>query len=1066
MIGTLARCLILFLILIGSQAVFGVNLKSQDATSSAIKNTYPQGSTLVPMLYMRFIATSNVALDSIVIRNDGHTTKFGSGITNAYLVLDDDDATLESDELASTPVSSITNFSSGASTQQTFFLSSDANASALVTGNVRSFFLLYDIESSASIGSTANATLVTANIRDDYGGTTVDADLSETSAANLSQTVTISGFATQNITSIAPTAAVNGDTNVGMLKLDIGLSGEALDSDTISIVITNSPSNTTGQFDNDGDGQGVTKVTLYKDTGDGIFSSTTDTQLVSNDDTNATFVSATEFRATLNTSLAIGDHVFFVAYDIGTDTPLDPDAALEAQLTQFSGTGSTSGETLSVTTPQPGTPASTAFAGLSIFGVFDMSSERSGNLYGPGTSIPVTKVDIVAYNTPATLNELVISNTGDVGFVVEKDTSGAPRTDAITKVSIFEDNGDRNYDDDGSDTLVGSVLFDGDSFTASQVSITLNNVLIPSFNAQGTTSQNQNIKQFFIEYDIGASVQVGTGNETVSAIVANGTGAADITSMTLPLQNIPGDPGVTVSLTDTNVVLISTADYTPVIAPTSAIRGQTKVPAFAFKLRADTQLSNAIFTISDIKSQLFENSEGIDKIWLYQDNESTTDTGSIINSFDSTDTFLTVIDTFPDNTQVSLSAVTIPQGDTLFLVLFDVGQAATIQNASNVELQLTSMSSSDDSISLGGTLPFPASTVGVEFLDRRVTATSVGISQTTITPTDTGVTASVTITNTHSSAVTINALAPRVYAGGANGTDISSELGFATTQTFPVSLGASSALNVVYTLSPTSLTSQTSGLLDLYADYVVSGSYTATIERYQDSPTSYTTSVASPINLTLSGEATQSNIPAYVSTITLDDGSTAFRNGDAITSSDGLIITFKDPSNIDESTLTVSITNSSGTTLTTLSDTVFTYNNSTGVLTILAGSLGSGNGSVTIAANDSAGNSLVNLSLSFKISSSVSVSDVLVYPNPFNTNANIPLRVGYNITTAATVTIDIYNMRGKRVYRATDSVTAAGYHTHFVASSGSLASGVYLVRLSAEDNNGNKSRQKTKLAVY
>jgi len=89
----------------------------------------------------------------------------------------------------------------------------------------------------------------------------------------------------------------------------------------------------------------------------------------------------------------------------------------------------------------------------------------------------------------------------------------------------------------------------------------------------------------------------------------------------------------------------------------------------------------------------------------------------------------------------------------------------------------------------------------------------------------------------------------------------------------------------------------------------------------------------------------------------------------------------------------------------------------------------------------------------------------MIYPNPYSVGSAAP-QFGFNLTQPGVVTIDVYNMRGKRVHKQTQSFTTIGYKLIPWVGNANLASGVYLARLTGTDARGNKTMIKTKLAVY
>ncbi|MCP4583394.1 MAG: T9SS type A sorting domain-containing protein [candidate division Zixibacteria bacterium] len=74
------------------------------------------------------------------------------------------------------------------------------------------------------------------------------------------------------------------------------------------------------------------------------------------------------------------------------------------------------------------------------------------------------------------------------------------------------------------------------------------------------------------------------------------------------------------------------------------------------------------------------------------------------------------------------------------------------------------------------------------------------------------------------------------------------------------------------------------------------------------------------------------------------------------------------------------------------------------------------------------------------------------YPNPFNANTTID----YGIPEDATVTIDVYDLLGRRVATLVDGFQTAGYHT-ISWNAGNMTSGMYFYKIQANDYVEQKS---------
>ena len=118
---------------------------------------------------------------------------------------------------------------------------------------------------------------------------------------------------------------------------------------------------------------------------------------------------------------------------------------------------------------------------------------------------------------------------------------------------------------------------------------------------------------------------------------------------------------------------------------------------------------------------------------------------------------------------------------------------------------------------------------------------------------------------------------------------------------------------------------------------------------------------------------------------------------------------------------------------------------------------------------DLEGNSFSDLTLDYLISAGrVRVSNFLIYPNPFTIGlSDVPLRLGFNLTRAATVKLYVFNYQGRLVFESTQDLTTVGYQTlMFDGFSGFLKSGMYICRLVATDADGYRSTATARMAVY
>jgi hypothetical protein len=73
------------------------------------------------------------------------------------------------------------------------------------------------------------------------------------------------------------------------------------------------------------------------------------------------------------------------------------------------------------------------------------------------------------------------------------------------------------------------------------------------------------------------------------------------------------------------------------------------------------------------------------------------------------------------------------------------------------------------------------------------------------------------------------------------------------------------------------------------------------------------------------------------------------------------------------------------------------------------------------------------------------------YPNPFNPTT----KINYSLPNDSRVTLEVYDIIGERVAQLINEVQSAGYYTvNFGKSSNNISSGIYIYKLTAEDNTG------------
>mgnify|MGYP003883007573 CR=1 FL=1 len=108
--------------------------------------------------------------------------------------------------------------------------------------------------------------------------------------------------------------------------------------------------------------------------------------------------------------------------------------------------------------------------------------------------------------------------------------------------------------------------------------------------------------------------------------------------------------------------------------------------------------------------------------------------------------------------------------------------------------------------------------------------------------------------------------------------------------------------------------------------------------------------------------------------------------------------------------------------------------------------LGSSSGRSTLAKNEMGGSQLKPTEYALHPT----------YPNPFNPTTTIK----FDLPEQSHVSLVIYDVLGRKVVELENSVKEAGYHSA-IWNASSVASGVYLARFTAIDENGSLKLSKT-----
>jgi len=1033
------------------------------------KKYVPQGNKIAMMYLQLFSSGGDSTFTSMLFKNNSSQVFFGQHVTRITLFKDSgSDAVFTDGQEEEVTRRNFSNPVTGT-------LGFEPFSQTIPSGNTQGYFIVYDISDTAPLSATTNLQLLDIGSNFDFGTNTV------------TNTAVVTGFAVKNITSIAPAVVIPGQELVGMLRLDLKMEGEGTDNG-FQIKIANQGANFVASS---GSTTGVTSAYLYKlnEEAEGI--QTFEPNFIGNY-TLAQSVIAGQFTSPSEVtfsfsgsgSFTLPDGVtknFFIVYDIGEEMQVTTDTEVFAQVTALSGKGSSSLVSININTAAPQPAAESLVAGLSFSNLLNIVPANVN--FGQLSQIPMLQFQIQANHATINVNSVSLQNPGNVPFITRADD--LTNIDGITLYEDTNRDGIFNGTSVGLDTQIGYLQLGTGTNQQDRAVITIDapgtgDLIVSPFDSakDKTVGYNQNnARRIFAIYSTGRSIASNPSSTTnpfavtrlenvVGSANINGTDFVLNLSGTLPAAAVPE---ALVNLQSLTLRLDSVTD----ISPETTVRGQIKVPMLAFTVEASSSIVSANISIFNVGGTYNKFHQGVSKVWLYRDE-------NINQILDPADTLLTVNDILPNQSLVTLSGISMPTGFNHFLVLYDIGVLAPItapDTANTVRAEFNTIQATGSSLIFGGQ---SLEVAQVSVLEKPLSVTNIAVDAlqqgTYLTSTFNVV---ITLANTSPEDIVIDQFYPRVYqSSNLGGTNISSE--FSTNLLEGPSLNISAGETRGFTFVTKHSTPITEGTarLDAYVGYRVGTTGEASLTRYLSQGGWVG---ASPVNpqIALQGTAQYAwNWPSYIkSAIVTSSGSNyTFANNDALSAGSSFLITFQNTQNLDENSIVVKL---NGVTLQKTANTVsslrnmrlsastttYTYDTATGILTV--SDVGTTSGQITIQVTDNDGNALPDAHFDFQISTDMEISDVLFYPNPYLRSSANPLRLGFNITQPASVTLDIYNNLGVQVYSVTESFPSLGYNSILIdANEDFMTSGIFFCRISAVDISGKKNSAQTRLAVY
>lgn len=1084
--------------LVSTASIYGVGAIDQPTPFNG-DTVIPQGQTygVAYFTLQNNDASEDLVLQSVQITNatTDSAGAFGAGITRVSIYTDTD-SNLQfntSDRLLGSKT-----LTAGASSIQTVELT---DVTLTPTGSLV-LMVVYTVDEDATPDKDFLMRITNVSATKTDLSTPVTIEL----GSQPTITGTISGFSYITVESIAPQIVLPGDENTGMLEIKFLLLGEAIDPDTFTLTLQNDSRN----FVSGNSTNGITKVTLYDATDvaeevgflNTIFNAEATDLIV---DSITEFDSRSEIRLSLqdlDSSLQTNiEYRLYVAYDFGSTFSISENTTVEAEVSSVSGNGvisdlEISGDGFLGDEEQ----ASSLVGGLTYTSARSIIPSLFSNgddididlIFGENSTIPMLSLRLRSYYVSSNIRQMRISNPGSIYY----NTSNANNFGNIQRIKIFEDS-DHNAEFDGvssDDTLIAELELGTGSNEKdlATVATTIDSEddavnIKPYDDDNSLTYPSNNEKIYFIIYEIGTSFTAGedaSGNTTSEAIArVNNITASGILDDVVTTINLSGrlPAGYAVAeIQPSNFSLLTATD----ISPTYAIPGQFNVPMFYLKVDSESAISSASFSIYNANASFTSLDNGVNKINIYKDN------GNGIFSI-SSDTFLNS-DSSLTSKLGTISGIPLSSGVNHLIVTYDLGPdwENTIEGTLYQSQFLLADSESD--IVISGQVPFPNDPVSVEAaIEERILVDDLEVEDTsgdslsTILETTGTFNISFTVENIYSESVIILAdnTKPKIYLTSISGSDISGEFTIVPRSTGEITIAAGNTRTFDFDIQHTSPSSEGTIVVDAYVTYYVSKTdgYRAKLSRYEEA-SGWSSAVPTTVRLTAASDIDvyDWSLPSYISSMQTEEGATkrTFSNQNYLPKNSALYIYLaNNGSSIDPSSLSVRLNGtslskqivtglSSSSLFAKAQSTSFQFDTDEGILYI--DNVGSTSGTIVISAKDIDGNNLDSASISFFIDSSLVLSDLLLYPNPYQITDT--LQVGFNTSQRASAKLYIVNYLGQIVYEdtileLTDSY--AGYHLISLGSEASwMSSGHYFAYLLVEDADGVKESATTKFAIY
>jgi len=749
-----------------------------------------------------------------------------------------------------------------------------------------------------------------------------------------------------------------------------------------------------------------------------------------------------QFAVSGQTSVA--NRTYFVLYDVDqaalASSTTDLTALANLSFIISNGVQVNSGSGATITVKQSGIVIDTTLSGSIV-----PSTIISAGLL----DVPIAKVRVKAVGVGVTINTVTINNSFN---------TFSPSTllieNGVKQIKIFADNVTDNQFFDGAaiDSLVGNqIVQSGIGDTISDVGVVLSTpVFIPTDSA----------KTFFIMYSFGNGMTAGT---QASVQIQNITGTNPLFTSGLTLSGIkPVSLSANATVAAYNLKLNSVNSINQM--GLSAIPGQKNIKVLNFNLSntSGQSLNNVVVQISNPYGTFASDGQGINRVTLYEQKTTVPTADLLIGS--------TV--TFVNNTTAQISGVSLPANSSAnYFIAYDVGALAPVGQSFTAQLS----NISGTGVNFTGVIPAPdvfyTTTVDAKalvVLNVTTNMTQVDINQTPQI--------SITIQNQHPtfgiSAVQINQIVPRFYVSNIQGADISFEYSYPVIA--PVNFPVGSTQVFTFLVSPNTAIDLTNGVIKLdalinYVHPLAASSTTIQTSRYiGPGNIYYPAAQIQGDQWVMSGGTTTTyanKFPSFIDYVQIDQqglGTTIvpFLNNDYVKSQSKMMIHFKSGAAVDLASLQLLLNNN------LLVSNIDYLNDGSGVVTI--NSLGTNAGVITLKIKDTAGAQVADTKISYRMSNSPVISDLLAGPSPYRAQVDGNLNVEFQSSEAGlSAKFIILNAAGDVVYeRKTNTVVGNNLITwNGLVSNGSrISPGMYLLRVITQ-SGGKNIVIKSKLGV-